>query len=591
MKTKHGLTREQFVLLNSLYNTFKGRPPIFSDKYLNEISERSEIMEQLVLSGYADSQYGMITAAGIEALAPFAVRGAVIMAAGPSTRCIPLSLEQPKGLFEVKGQRLIDRQIEQLKAAGIEDISVVLGYKKEKFFYLAEKYGVRLIENDEYLVKNNIHSLYLAKERLADAYICCCDDWFEENPFNRFEYESFFAGVRFDRAADEMYAFADEDGRIVKLKTDVEKGMVLLGHSFWESGFAERFIAIAQREAENGPYAGHFWEWLLKDFLDELPAMYLKKYARNEIVELDYFDDLRRFDSVYVKNANSRILKNIISVFDCNEDEITDFRNISEGMTNISFIFKYRGVDYIYRYPGEGTELIVNRCNEKNSLELMKKCGIDPTYVYMNVEQGWKISCFVSNFREPEYDSKDDGRRVAAMLRRLHALPIKTDYGLCPWEDAQELCGHIEELRPGEMKPYDALRERIGRLYKMTEGDGVEKCFCHGDTYKHNWMLKSNGEIILIDWEYSGYSDPGVDVGYYIVDAMYDREQAECFIREYLGRSDRGLMFHYLAYCAIIAYYWFVWAVYREACGANIGAALTQWRDMAYRFADIAENY
>jgi len=24
------------------------------------------------------------------------------------------------------------------------------------------------------------------------------------------------------------------------------------------------------------------------------------------------------------------------------------------------------------------------------------------------------------------------------------------------------------------------------------------------------------------NWEYSGFSDPGIDVGYYIVDAMYD---------------------------------------------------------------------
>ena len=42
------------------------------------------------------------------------VRHAVILAAGAATRFVPLSLEQPKGLFEVNGQRLIDRQIEQL---------------------------------------------------------------------------------------------------------------------------------------------------------------------------------------------------------------------------------------------------------------------------------------------------------------------------------------------------------------------------------------------------------------------------------------------------------------------------------------------
>lgn len=42
-------------------------------------------------------------------------------------------------------------------------------------------------------------------------------------------------------------------------------------------------------------------------------------------------------------------------------------------MTNISFIFNIDGVDYIYRHPGDGTESIINRKNEKKSLILAKK--------------------------------------------------------------------------------------------------------------------------------------------------------------------------------------------------------------------------
>ena len=121
----------------------------------------------------------------------------------------------------------------------------------------------------------------------------------------------------------------------------------------------------------------------------------------------------------------------------------------------------------------------------------------------------------------------------------------------------------------------------------MTEADGIEKCFCHGDTYRPNWMIKDNGEVILIDWEYSGYSDPGIDVGYYIVDAMYDFDDAERFIREYLQEDfSEQTRFHYMAYTAIIAYYWFVWAMYRESCGANMGQSLPNWRMMAEKYVD-----
>lgn len=282
-----------------------------------------------------------------------------------------------------------------------------------------------------------------------------------------------------------------------------------------------------------------------------------------------------------------KIFENIASVFGCGEEDITGFNRVNEGLNNVSFTFSVKGADYVYRHPGDGTEKLVNRKNEKNSLELMKEWGIDPTYVYMNEEEGWKISCFVRSFREPDYESEEDSKKVTAMLRRLHALPIKTEYGLNPWEDAKELEKLAEEKAPGFMEKHRELREKIGELYRRTIGDGVEKCFCHGDTYRHNWMIKEDGEVILIDWEYAGYSDPGVDVGYYIIDAMYDFDEAEKFIVEYLSEKDEVKLFHFMAYSAIIAYYWFVWAVYREACGACLGGALEQWRDMAYKFAEI----
>lgn len=67
-------------------------------------------------------------------------RNAIIMAAGTSSRFVPLSAERPKGLLEVKGEVLIERQIRQLKEAGIADITLVLGYKADMFAYLRDKY-------------------------------------------------------------------------------------------------------------------------------------------------------------------------------------------------------------------------------------------------------------------------------------------------------------------------------------------------------------------------------------------------------------------------------------------------------------------
>ncbi len=510
------------------------------------------------------------------------VRNAVILAAGAATRFVPLSLEQPKGLYEVNGQRLIDRQIEQLLEAGITDITIILGYKKEMFYYLKAKYGVKFIFNPAFNVKNNIESLRLARSIMGDSYVCSSDDYFVANPFKKEEPYSFYAGYRVGYRTNEMYVDLGENNQIVFMEKGRDSGMILVGHSFWDRAFCDSFFGYVEADIAEGKYNRSFWEWLVKDKLADLPPFYFKEYSLGFIHEFDFFEELRDFDKTYVANSNSKIITNIKSVFKCADADIVNFRCVNEGLTNTSFIFRVAGEDYIYRHPGDGTEKIINRRNERTSLETAKALGIDPTYIYMDVLEGWKISKYVQSFREPEYSSFEDSQKVIEVMRRLHSSCVTVDYGLRPWEDACEIEALLKACNPNCFQPFEELKARIEVLYNFTINDGVQKCFCHGDTYCHNWMIEPSGNVILIDWEYSGCSDPGIDVGYYIVDAMYEIDVAKAFIQEYLQNSWTPVLeFHYIAYTAIIAYYWFVWALYREFCGANMGESLGNWQRMA----------
>ena len=581
------MTREEFYVLNNLYDASLGKAQSNMDISLLRALQDKGTIEKLVNKGMVDNQSGLLTEDGYMALEPYRVDSAIILAAGSATRFIPLSLEQPKGLYEVRGERLIERQIQQLQEAGIQNITIVLGYKKDMFSYLEGKYGVRLVFNPAYNVKNNIESLLVAKDYLKNSYVCVCDSYFIENPFHQYEYRSFYAGYSTSETENEMYAHIDTDSRIIKMEKAEAGGLMLLGHSFWTKEFTQKFFELVLADRAVGKYDNKFWEWLVKDKLDVLPPIYFKEYAPGAIFEFDYFEQLRQFDTGYVSHAHSDIIRNIKLVFRCDEEDIVDFRTVSEGLTNTSFIFQIDGEDYIYRHPGDGTESIINRRNEKNSLIKAKEFGIDPTYIYMDVIEGWKISRFISEFREPDYRNFEDSKKILAMLRKLHSTPVVVEYGMKPWEDALAMERLLKEKNAHCFDEHEKLKEKIGRLYQKTIGDGVSKCFCHGDTYKPNWMIKPDGDVILIDWEYSGYSDPGIDVGYYIVDAMYETDDARSFIREYLGENwSEQREFHYMAYIAIIAYYWFVWAMYRESCGANMGDALPNWQQMAIKYAD-----
>ena len=185
------MNREEFYVLNSIYNASLGRAASTIDSFSTRVISQQYIYRRLIEQKWIDDKYH-ITSAGMMALSPYKVDNAVILAAGSTTRFIPLSLEQPKALYEVKGERLIDRQIKQLHEAGIRDITVVIGYKHESFNYLEEVFGVKTVFNPLYNTRNNTESLFCVKNELKNTYICVCDSYFVENPFNQYELSSFY---------------------------------------------------------------------------------------------------------------------------------------------------------------------------------------------------------------------------------------------------------------------------------------------------------------------------------------------------------------------------------------------------------------
>ena len=100
------------------------------------------------------------------------VQRAIIMAAGKGTRMQPVTLNTPKPMIEVNGKRMIDTVIDGLHSHGIYEIYVVVGYLKEKFQPLLQKYpGVVLVENPYYDTCNNISSLYVVRDKIENAII------------------------------------------------------------------------------------------------------------------------------------------------------------------------------------------------------------------------------------------------------------------------------------------------------------------------------------------------------------------------------------------------------------------------------------
>ena len=587
------MTENEFNLLYSIKNNGRLSCRRLKDLTGLSIGYISQTIKSFEQAGLIGDNAG-ITSSGLEALAPYKVDNAIIMAAGMSTRFVPISLEKPKGLLVVKNEVLIERQIEQLHASGIKNIVIVLGYKKESFFYLEDKYeGIKFIINPEYNIKNNTHTLYLAKDYISNSFICSSDDYFVENPFEDYVYRSYYAAEHVREKTDEWYMIPDSKGNIAKVAKSGNEGDIMLGHVYWDQEFSKAMMKLLIDDHNVGNYDSVLWEQVLADNIKHLPKMKVKVYPENVIFEFDSLDELRSFDRNYVNNTNSKIMANISNELNCKESDIFNFKIIKEGLTNTSFVFEVFGVRYVYRHPGEGTAAIISRKHEKRALELAKSIGVDPTYVCMDDTEGWKISKYIEGIRIPDYSSFDDSKRVISVMRSLHQKNLSVDWSFEPWEEALKIEDILRSEKGGISDlGFDELKEAVEKCYHRCHGDGITSCFCHCDTYAPNWML-TRTQTILIDWEYAGNADPGCDVGTYIMDSCWEVQKAKDFIKAYCGSEmTEAQMFHYLAYTAILSYYWYVWALYRESCGAVMGDSLYNWHVMAKRYSKyLVETY
>lgn len=85
----------------------------------------------------------------------------------------------------------------------------------------------------------------------------------------------------------------------------------------------------------------------------------------------------------------------ISSVLEVSRDEITDIWPLKQGLTNESWHFTTPEGEYVYRQPGVGTEDLVDREAEVEALKLARSIGLDGTFIYEDVKQGWKLSRFL----------------------------------------------------------------------------------------------------------------------------------------------------------------------------------------------------
>lgn len=508
-------------------------------------------------------------------------KNAIILAAGYGMRMVPINTEEPKGLLEVKGETLIERLIKQLHEVGIKDIKIVVGFMKEHYEFLIDKYNVDLVVNTRYKDWNNIYSLYMVNDVIANTYVLPCDVWFKNNPFSTVEDESWYL------FGEEVVTGSDwQVKNNGKVRFKASNGNKMIGLAYINSMHG-KIISKRLEEMIKKEQRTSFWEDALEDRKDFLLSG--KVIDDDTHAEINSYEQLLDLDSgsTHLKNDAIEIIENILKV---NKKDIHNIHTLKKGMTNRSFIFTVNNKRYIMRIPGEGTDKLIDRREEYDVYQRVKKEPYTETILYLNPDNGYKISEFLENTRNSDSNNVQDVKESMNVLRKFHSQNYQVDHTFDIWKQID----FYESLRKtaSAYRDYEEIKDRVLKLKPFIDDNVTKWSLCHIDANYDNFLIDQNNNVFLIDWEYAGMQDPDLDIAMYAIYAGYTKEKIDQLINIYYeNKVSENIRYKIYAYVAVGGLLWSNWCEYKQSLGLDFGEySLAQYR-YAKEYSKLVLNY
>ena len=295
----NALTKLQFDVLSTLEEAKRAVPATELAEIIG-VTEALAAAEMANLTAIDYISDGCITEKGLMALEPYRVKRAVILAAGFGSRMIPITLNTPKPLVRVKGERIIDSLLDALNEAGIQDVVIVRGYLSEQFDQLLYKYPhIKFLENPIYNESNNISSLLVARYHLKNAYICEADLLIQNKAvIKKYQYSTNFLGVPVERTDDWCFT-CREDGSISSLRIGGTNCFHVYGISYWTSDDGAKLSEHIKSVYEQPGGKERLWDMVPFEYHADDYRVAVRRCKMEDIAEIDTFNELKAIDPIY----------------------------------------------------------------------------------------------------------------------------------------------------------------------------------------------------------------------------------------------------------------------------------------------------
>lgn len=263
-------------------------------------------------------------------------------------------------------------------------------------------------------------------------------------------------------------------------------------------------------------------------------------------------------------------------------------KRFEKGLTNSTFKLDTKQRSFVARLPGKGAETFVDRKSEAVNAVIASELKVGAEIVYQD-DQGNQITKYLANPKtmSPEdFKDFDNIRKAAQGLKRIHESrkPFKKDVDI--FDTNNKGIARLTTLGSQLPEVYRNAALQIKKIEDVIKSLHIKKVPCHYDTTPSNFLL-SNGEMTIIDWEYSNNCDRIWDLAVFSMENNFTKEQDLALFQAYFGESwNNNLFQRFLVYKPVVEYWVSIWAQVQIA-NKNQPEKEHEYITMAERIANV----
>ncbi|ETI69659.1 phosphotransferase [Neobacillus vireti] len=509
------------------------------------------------------------------------IKQAVILAAG-----MRKDFNKPAGLMAIDETTLLKRNLDILQENGINDIVIVTGYKPETFAEYPEFNHLTFVENKKYKWTGSMASLAAAQPYIANDFLLIEDDILIEERAIReiLAHPQRDCVLITNESGSGDEAFVEiKNGYLHKISKDIHQFNHIDGEMIGISKLSyEVYTKMVSEYQQNNRNPMLHYEYMLLDISRHYNIGYLEIHNLiwGEIDSLQHYNIITEkiYPMLKRKEAVFReiwIKSHLMEALNLAYEDIEDIQPFG-GMTNKNFKVVIKGKEYVLRIPGNGTESMINRKEEKFNAALASDLGIDTELVYFNEESGVKIAELIPEAETltPKMAKRQDIMELTTTnFRILHFSGLEMAGRFDVFEKVEEYERLMQEANAKPYEHYEETKAQVMVLKEIYQGMDIALAPCHNDPLPQNIVKSGENKLYLIDWEYSGMNDPVWDLAWHAMESEFSPEEEELFLMLYLQEDEVPLEIQQRMIMNKIFqdFLWTIWTVIKEAKGDDFG--------------------